>query len=164
MQKLVPGFMRFVTRPWYGVVLRIVGACLLVVGLIAAGLDASWAGFTPLVWLLLALAAFLGVICNELAQIISHQTTRDQAEAIEVTRAAVEPPSPVAPAPVKPVTPEAARVPEPARFEIEAYCVKCRDKRLIGDPKRLMLANGRPAYQGSCPVCGTKVTRIIRIE
>ncbi len=43
---------------------------------------------------------------------------------------------------------------------MEAYCMKCRTKREIKNPAKVTLKNGRPATQGSCPVCGTKLTRI----
>ncbi|MEN8615044.1 DUF5679 domain-containing protein [Dehalogenimonas sp. THU2] len=43
---------------------------------------------------------------------------------------------------------------------MEAYCVKCRTKRVIKDAKKVTLKNGKPATQGLCPVCGTKVFRI----
>jgi len=43
---------------------------------------------------------------------------------------------------------------------MEAYCVKCRSKREMKDPKKVTLKNGRPATQGICPVCGTKMFRI----
>jgi hypothetical protein len=43
-----------------------------------------------------------------------------------------------------------------------AYCMKCRKKREIRNPRRVMLKNRRPATQGICPVCGTKVFRIER--
>jgi len=33
-------------------------------------------------------------------------------------------------------------------------------KREIKDPKSIVMKNGRPATQGECPVCGTKVYRI----
>ena len=42
----------------------------------------------------------------------------------------------------------------------EAYCLKCRAKRQISNAKEVTLKNGRPATQGECPVCGTKVYRI----
>jgi hypothetical protein len=42
----------------------------------------------------------------------------------------------------------------------EAYCFKCRAKREIKNPKNVVLKNGKPAIQGVCPVCGTKVFRI----
>jgi len=43
---------------------------------------------------------------------------------------------------------------------MQAYCMKCRAKREIKNPKSITLKNGRPATQGVCPVCGTKVYRI----
>jgi len=43
---------------------------------------------------------------------------------------------------------------------MEAYCLKCRAKRDISDPKQVTLKNGRPATQGTCPNCGTKISRI----
>ena len=43
----------------------------------------------------------------------------------------------------------------------EAYCVKCREKREMKDEKEVTFDNGRRAMQGTCPVCGTKMTRIL---
>lgn len=43
---------------------------------------------------------------------------------------------------------------------MEAYCFKCRAKRDIKNPKNVKLKNGKPATQGICPQCGTKVFRI----
>ena len=45
---------------------------------------------------------------------------------------------------------------------IEAYCFKCRAKREIQNPQQVTLKNGRPATQGTCPQCNTKVFRIGR--
>ena len=45
---------------------------------------------------------------------------------------------------------------------MEAYCLKCRTKREIRNPLQVTLKNGRPATQGTCSVCGTKVSRIGR--
>lgn len=45
---------------------------------------------------------------------------------------------------------------------MQAYCMKCRKKVEIQNAKAVTLKNGRPATQGSCPVCGTKVFRIGR--
>ena len=42
----------------------------------------------------------------------------------------------------------------------QAYCVKCRASREIKNPTLVTLKNGRPATQGACPMCGTKVFRI----
>jgi hypothetical protein len=42
----------------------------------------------------------------------------------------------------------------------EGYCVKCREKQEF-EGHEVELANGRRAAQGSCPVCGTKMNRIL---
>ena len=44
--------------------------------------------------------------------------------------------------------------------QYEAYCMKCREKRMF-EGQIVELKNGRPAAQGICPVCGTKVNRIL---
>ena len=46
-------------------------------------------------------------------------------------------------------------------MDFEAYCVKCRAKRAIKDGTVKETANGRKMAQGTCPVCGTKVTRFL---
>jgi len=43
---------------------------------------------------------------------------------------------------------------------MEGYCMKCRTKRDMKDAKQITMKNGRPATQGSCPVCGTKMFKI----
>ena len=43
-----------------------------------------------------------------------------------------------------------------------AYCVKCRKSVTMQSAKSVKLKNGRPAMQGVCPSCGTKVFRIGR--
>lgn len=43
---------------------------------------------------------------------------------------------------------------------MEAYCFKCRMKKEISNPEAVTLKNGRPATQGTCPVCRTKLFRI----
>ncbi len=42
----------------------------------------------------------------------------------------------------------------------QAYCMKCRKKVEIRNPKQVTLKNKRPATSGTCPACGTKVFRI----
>ena len=44
--------------------------------------------------------------------------------------------------------------------QMQAYCVKCRAKREMKDAKAITMKNGKPATQGICPVCGTKMFRI----
>ncbi len=41
-----------------------------------------------------------------------------------------------------------------------AYCMKCRKKVEIKNPKKIKMKNGKPATQGVCPKCATKVFRI----
>ncbi len=43
---------------------------------------------------------------------------------------------------------------------MQGYCVKCRARREMRNPRPVTLKNGRPATQGVCPVCGTKMFRI----
>jgi RNase P subunit RPR2 len=43
---------------------------------------------------------------------------------------------------------------------MEAYCMKCRTKKVIKNPKAITMKNGKPATQGTCPTCGTKMFRI----
>ena len=40
------------------------------------------------------------------------------------------------------------------------YCVKCRESREMSKSQAITMKNGRPATQGVCPVCGTKMFRI----
>jgi len=42
----------------------------------------------------------------------------------------------------------------------QAYCVKCKKKVEIQNARKVTLKNKRPAVQGVCPKCGTKVFRI----
>ncbi len=44
--------------------------------------------------------------------------------------------------------------------EVEGYCVKCRSKKEIKDAKQITMKNGRPATEGVCPDCGTKIFKI----
>ena len=43
---------------------------------------------------------------------------------------------------------------------MEAYCFKCRAKVTIENPRPVTIKNGRPATQGTCRTCDTKVFRI----
>jgi RNase P subunit RPR2 len=42
----------------------------------------------------------------------------------------------------------------------EGYCVKCKAKKDIKDAQDITMKNGRPATQGTCPDCGTKIFKI----
>jgi DNA topoisomerase-1 len=45
---------------------------------------------------------------------------------------------------------------------VEAYCVKCKQKRNMIDPEPTFTANGAPATRGVCEVCGTRLFRMGR--
>ena len=42
----------------------------------------------------------------------------------------------------------------------EAYCVKCKAKREMKNPKEVTMKNGKKALTGTCSVCGTKMFKI----
>lgn len=50
----------------------------------------------------------------------------------------------------------------------EAYCVKCKTKREMKDPKEVSMkgkgGKTRMAMTGTCLVCGTKMFRIMGIK
>ena len=43
---------------------------------------------------------------------------------------------------------------------MEAYCMKCKAKRNMQNPQQITMKNGRPATQGVCQNCGTKMFKI----
>ena len=45
---------------------------------------------------------------------------------------------------------------------MQAYCVKCKEKREIQDPEATFTRSGTPATRGTCPVCGTTLFRMGR--
>lgn len=44
--------------------------------------------------------------------------------------------------------------------DVTAYCVKCKKKVKVDNPKKITMKNGRPATTGKCSKCGTKVFKI----
>ena len=46
--------------------------------------------------------------------------------------------------------------------KVMAYCVKCKAKREMKDPKEATSANDRKMMKGTCPVCGTKMNLFIK--
>jgi ribosomal protein S27E len=38
--------------------------------------------------------------------------------------------------------------------------MKCKEQREIKGAKQITMKNGRPATEGTCPVCGTKIFKI----
>ncbi len=47
---------------------------------------------------------------------------------------------------------------------MEAYCLKCKDKREIQNPVASFTQNGAPITKGVCGVCGTKLSRMGNTE
>lgn len=47
---------------------------------------------------------------------------------------------------------------------MEAYCLKCKEKRDIKDPTAEFTANGSPITKGTCPVCGCKMSKMGHTE
>ena len=45
---------------------------------------------------------------------------------------------------------------------MEAYCVKCKQKRKMLNPEATFTASGAPATRGTCEVCGTRLFRMGR--
>ena len=43
---------------------------------------------------------------------------------------------------------------------MEAYCLKCKGQKEVKNPTEKILKNGRPATEGICSECGSKVFRI----
>lgn len=43
---------------------------------------------------------------------------------------------------------------------IQAYCFKCKTQRVMVSPQPVFLSNGSPATQGTCSVCGSKLTKM----
>jgi pimeloyl-ACP methyl ester carboxylesterase len=44
---------------------------------------------------------------------------------------------------------------------IEAYCVKCKQKRTMYNARRIVTKNGRNALEGTCPICTTRMFRFV---
>ena len=43
---------------------------------------------------------------------------------------------------------------------MEGYCLKCRERREMKNAEAITMKNGKPATQGACPTCGTKIFKI----
>jgi hypothetical protein len=46
-------------------------------------------------------------------------------------------------------------------MDFEGYCVKCRKKQMIKGGNVVEGEKGRRMAKGTCPECGTKVTRFL---
>ncbi len=43
---------------------------------------------------------------------------------------------------------------------VQAYCVKCKEKKEMQNATAVTMKNGRPAMKGVCPTCGCGMYRI----
>ncbi len=48
--------------------------------------------------------------------------------------------------------------------EYEAYCVKCKAKRMMKDAQVVTNEKGRRSAKGVCPECGTKMNLFLKSE
>jgi len=55
---------------------------------------------------------------------------------------------------------QTAAAPPPSTAAQEAYCVKCKTKRMMNNPHEAT-TNGRRMLKGTCPECGTNMNRIM---
>lgn len=46
-------------------------------------------------------------------------------------------------------------------MEVDAYCMKCKTTRAMKDAQEVTMDNGRRAAKGTCPECGTKMTKFL---
>ena len=67
---MIDKFMEGMARNRWLFLYRILGVILLLAGFVSAALGVAFRGFTPVFWALLAIASFLGVICNSLFRIV----------------------------------------------------------------------------------------------
>lgn len=49
---------------------------------------------------------------------------------------------------------------EEREMAIEAYCMKCKEKKEMKNPVPGTTRNGKPITKGTCPVCGSTICRI----
>ena len=53
-----------------------------------------------------------------------------------------------------------AKAPAKTKAPTTGYCMKCKTTREITNPKPITMKNGRPATEGTCAVCGTRMFKI----
>ena len=58
--------------------LESLGVVLLIVGIVTAAINATFAAFTPIIWFLLALACYLGMIWVVLMRILARLESKPQ--------------------------------------------------------------------------------------
>ena len=61
---------------------------------------------------------------------------------------------------MKPAGPAPSEVSAPLTHDIQAYCVKCKAMRPLTEGRAIFMANARPAAEGRCGECGTRLFKI----
>ena len=61
---------------------------------------------------------------------------------------------------IKPTGPAPSDVSAPLTHDIQAYCVKCKTMRPLTEGRAIFMANARPAAEGRCGECGTRLFKI----
>jgi len=67
---MIEKFMRAMAQNRAIVFFRVLGLLLVMAGIVTAALNAAIAGFTPVLWVLLGICSFLGVVCHTLYRIV----------------------------------------------------------------------------------------------
>jgi len=70
--------MDWMTRPACICCLGSLGVALLIVGIVTAAINATFAAFTPIIWFLLALACYLGMMWAVLMRILARLESKTQ--------------------------------------------------------------------------------------
>ena len=47
---------------------------------------------------------------------------------------------------------------------MKGYCMRCKGEREMKGQKPVVMRNGRPATEGMCPDCGTRLYRLGRAK
>ena len=61
---------------------------------------------------------------------------------------------------IKPTGPAPSEVSAALTHDIQAYCVKCKAMRPLAEGRAIFMANARPAAEGRCGECGTRLFKI----
>jgi len=65
---------------------------------------------------------------------------------------------------IKKVKKEVKKKEQNKQKPIVAYCVKCKAKVNVNNPKYYVMKNKRISIKGNCPTCSTKVFRIVGMK
>ena len=57
--------------------------------------------------------------------------------------------------------PQPSPSPQPPAGADLYYCVKCKKKQVMLNPRQITMKNGKPALTGQCAVCGTTINVIL---